>query len=42
MKIYIVYPFQLTQMYNSQEQVNKNQKIAKSANNEDDDDQRTA
>ena len=42
MKIYAFYPFQVTLMYNSQEQVNKNQKTAKSANNEDDDYQRTA
>ena len=42
MKIYAFYLFQVTPMYNSQEQVNKNQKAAKSENSEDDDYQRRA
>ena len=42
MKIYTFYLFQIPLMYNSQEQANKNEKTAKSANNEDDDYQRTA
>ena len=42
MKIHIFYPFQLALIYNSQEEVNKNEKTAKSSNNEDDDYQRTS
>ena len=42
MKIHTFYPFKVALMYNSQEQVNKNQKAAKSENSEDDDYQRRA
>ena len=42
MKIHIFSPLQVALKYNSQEQVDKNQKGAKSGYNEDDDCQRTA
>ena len=42
MKIHIFSPLQVALKYNSQEQVDKNQKGAKRGYNEDDDCQRTA
>lgn len=42
MKIHIFSPLQVALKYNSQEQVDKNKKGAKSGYNEDDDCQRTA